>query len=98
MSLGRFLAAGKSLIGMRDMDSRYRMTSKNLLPKFGSDRNPFGKSLVTEPVSGEAARAAVTPELPRTSPLVTPAVPLAEPEPKELNVMTGENKTMLSAH
>jgi hypothetical protein len=41
MSLGRFLAAGRSLIGMKDTDSRYQMRAENLLPKFGSAKNPF---------------------------------------------------------
>jgi hypothetical protein len=41
MSLLRLLATGKSLVGMRDTESRYRMRTQNLLPKFGSAKNPF---------------------------------------------------------
>jgi hypothetical protein len=41
MSLVRLLAAGKSLVGLQDMESRYRMRRRNLLPKFGSSKNPF---------------------------------------------------------
>ncbi len=41
MSLLRYLATGKSLVGMRDIESRYRMRTRNLLPKFGSAKNPF---------------------------------------------------------
>jgi hypothetical protein len=48
MSLGRFLAAGRSLMGMSDADSRYHMRSKNRLPKFGSERNPFAHTTKPE--------------------------------------------------
>ena len=41
MSLGRLLTSGKSLVGLHDPESRYQMRAKNLLPKFGSDKNPF---------------------------------------------------------
>jgi hypothetical protein len=41
MSLLRLLATGKSLVGMPDTNSRYRMRTQNLLPKFGSAKNPF---------------------------------------------------------
>jgi hypothetical protein len=41
MSLLRLLATGKSLVGMPDTNSRYRMRTRNLLPKFGSAKNPF---------------------------------------------------------
>jgi hypothetical protein len=55
MSLLRYLATGKSLVGMRDTESRYRMRTRNLLPKFGSAKNPF-------------APAAAKPESPGGSP------------------------------
>jgi hypothetical protein len=41
MSLLRLLAAGKSFAGMRDSESRYRLTDERLLPQFGPVRNPF---------------------------------------------------------
>jgi hypothetical protein len=41
MSLGRLLTSGKSLIGLKDLDNRYRMRQGARLPKFGSPRNPF---------------------------------------------------------
>ena len=41
MSLLRLLAAGKSLVGMSDAETRYRVTSQRLLPQFGAVRNPF---------------------------------------------------------
>jgi hypothetical protein len=39
--LVRLLTTGKSLVDLRDTTSRYRMPHKNLLPKFGSAKNPF---------------------------------------------------------
>lgn len=41
MSLGRLLTCGRSLVGLRSSESRYQMRRKNLLPKFGSQSNPF---------------------------------------------------------
>jgi hypothetical protein len=41
MSLARLLAAGKSVVGIRDGDTRYRMNEKRLLPRFGAKKNPF---------------------------------------------------------
>lgn len=41
MSLGRLLAAGKSLIGLRSGESRYRENKQARLPKFISPKNPF---------------------------------------------------------
>ncbi|SRR5581483_7155706 len=41
MSLGKLLAAGRCLVGMKDTDSPYRMNATSTLPKFGSQKNPF---------------------------------------------------------
>lgn len=41
MSLGRLLTSGKSLIGLRNTESRYHMRSRDVLPKFGTRANPF---------------------------------------------------------
>ena len=41
MSLLRLLAAGKSLVGLKQADSRYKVTSDRLLPQFESKKNPF---------------------------------------------------------
>jgi hypothetical protein len=49
MSLLRLLSAGKSLMGVKDADSPYRMTTQNLLPKFGSAKNPFAPTPKSEP-------------------------------------------------
>src|SRR5690554_4471646 len=53
MSLVRLLTTGKSLVGLRDSESRYRMRSKHLLPRFGSKGNPFSPP-ASEPVQAEA--------------------------------------------
>jgi hypothetical protein len=42
MSLLRLLAAGKSLVGLKESQTRYRLTRQRLLPKFGAGKNPFG--------------------------------------------------------
>lgn len=41
MRLVRLLAVGKSLIGLQQVDGRYRLTRKRLLPKFPANKNPF---------------------------------------------------------
>ena len=41
MSLGKLLAAGKSLVGLRNDGSRYRVDKQARLPKFNSPKNPF---------------------------------------------------------
>jgi hypothetical protein len=41
MNFGRLLAAGKSLIGMRNGETRYRQSKHVRLPKFISPKNPF---------------------------------------------------------
>jgi len=41
MSLLQLLTTGKSLVGTRDSENRYRMANRRVLPKFGSAKNPF---------------------------------------------------------
>ena len=41
MSLLQLLTTGRCLEGLKDTEPRYRLTSQRLLPKFGSDKNPF---------------------------------------------------------
>lgn len=41
MSMGRLLAAGRSLIGAQDTSSRYRLDKRARLPKFVCTKNPF---------------------------------------------------------
>src|ERR1035441_10304634 len=73
MSLLRLLTAGKSLVGMRDAETRYRVTSQRLLPQFGASRNPFsnrGKAgpAQTGPRSPEDHRPTGVPQEMRSSP------------------------------
>jgi hypothetical protein len=86
MSLGRLLAAGKSLVGVHDNESRYRMGKQGALPKFGSPKNPFaspagptaGNDAAPRPSPEESAAAHLkeTQKLPATAP-VRGAVKLA---------------------
>ena len=92
MSLGRLLTAGRSLIGLQDPTTSYRMRSRYLLPKFGSGRNPFTTSTKAEVVAAMPETAA--PEQPvrkkagsyRLSPTELAAASLKEtrrlPEPE----------------
>jgi hypothetical protein len=62
MSLMRLLTSGKSLVGMQDNLSRYRLTKQRLLPKFNSKKNPFAPPMKAEPAkpaTDEAPPAAV---------------------------------------
>ena len=54
MSLLRLLATGKSLEGLKDLESRYRLTTQRLLPQFGPTRNPFSNHGKSEPAQTEA--------------------------------------------
>ena len=74
MSLGLFLAAGRSFIGMKDTLSPYRMRRANLLPKFGSEKNPF--ETPPEPAPAKAAPAQFSSEAPKGCEpgLVTPSL------------------------
>lgn len=54
MSLLRLLTTGKSLVGVSDEESRYRLTSQKLLPQFGPARNPFSSRAKAEPAQTEA--------------------------------------------
>jgi hypothetical protein len=54
MSLLRLLATGKSLVGLKDLESRYRLTTQRLLPQFGPTRNPFSSNGKSEAAQTEA--------------------------------------------
>ena len=41
MSLMKLLTTGKTLVDLKNSTGRYRVPGKNLLPKFGSAKNPF---------------------------------------------------------
>jgi hypothetical protein len=57
MSLVRLLTTGKSLVGMQDNLSRYRLTKQRLLPKFNSKKNPFAPPIKAEPAKPAPAVA-----------------------------------------
>ena len=78
MSLGRLLSSGKSLIGLNSVTNRYRMESKNLLPKFGSMKNPFS----TKPKSAVVSKE------------TDPPVPAPAPMPVETAVATELKETV----
>lgn len=59
MSLGRLLAAGKSLVGGQEAVSRYRMREHFRLPKFVSPTNPFLSEATSKPSEANARVAAV---------------------------------------
>ena len=40
MRLVRFLAAGKSLVGLKDIEGRYRLPNGRALPRFGNAKDP----------------------------------------------------------
>lgn len=44
MSLLRLLTTGRSLVGLKEIENRYRLTSQRLLPQFGPVKNPFHDS------------------------------------------------------
>lgn len=69
MSLLRLLRSGKSLVDFRDSGSRYRMREKNLLPKFGSPKNPF----IARPEAANPAPASATLAARRAGLALTPA-------------------------
>jgi len=56
MSLLKLLSAGKSLDGTKPAASPYRMRAANLLPKFGSAKNPFARTPKSEPTKPEAGK------------------------------------------
>jgi hypothetical protein len=58
MSLLKLLTAGKSLVGLKDAESRYRMSNQKLLPKFGAAKNPFRPTNAAETAPMEAMPAA----------------------------------------
>ena len=61
MRLVRLLAVGKSLMGLREADGRYRVTSKRLLPKFPATKNPFRAT--AHPILGGTPEAELPPRI-----------------------------------
>jgi len=56
MSLLQLLTTGKSLVGLQDEGTRYRVTQQRLLPRFGPARNPFCAAVTAHSASPEVRR------------------------------------------
>lgn len=91
MSLVRLLTAGKSLVGSQNPQSRYHLSRRPALPRFGGKQNPFRATTLPE----AAQSTATAPTLPPAEPahVVVPArtegssTPLAaSPEAAALSV------------
>lgn len=79
MSFGRLLAAGRSLIGLRTGESRYRENKQVRLPKFISPKNPFTSAeRNSEPTT---AVETTRPVVPATPVVVKPVTLKAQPSP-----------------
>jgi hypothetical protein len=89
MSLGKLLTSGKCLVGLQDAEGRYEMRTKNLLPKFGSDKNPFSR---TKPQSLQSSVVEKIPTIART--MTTAEITAAQlKETKRLPVVTAIKTT-----
>jgi hypothetical protein len=62
MSLLRLLTAGKSLVGLKKLEGRYRLPGARTLPKFGSKKNPFRATVVPEKAEPAEPGPALAPE------------------------------------
>src|ERR1035438_942165 len=75
MSLLQLLTTGKSLVGLKDSEPRYRMTHERMFPQFGPARNPFCTTEKPDAARGEAcgrterAPASSQPKADKASPL-----------------------------
>jgi hypothetical protein len=79
MRLVRLLVAGKSMVGLKDEESPYRVTQQRLLPKFGFEKRPPGSS---------RGRASL-PETARVSAGSVPAL-AAAPRPRPSRSLAGK--------
>ena len=96
MSLLKLLTTGKSLDGAKDSGSRYRMTSRRLLPKFGSAKNPFQ----ADAAPAAQIPAAEAPEQPVAAVAQEISRPVAEPAksaPSLLRLGTSKARDLASA-
>jgi hypothetical protein len=69
MSLLRLLTSGKSLVGLKNADTRYHLPGQRGLPQFGSKKNPFRATALPEKLEQpQAAEAAATPAAVKETP------------------------------
>ena len=75
------------MVGMRETHSPYRMRTANLLPKFGSSKNPFASTPKAEAVNPDRTEASVPaasapkPVAPKTEPAKMETVSLFDSKP-----------------
>lgn len=62
MSLLRLLTAGKTLVGLKKLESRYHLPVDRALPKFGPKKNPFRATVVPEKADPAEAAGATAQE------------------------------------
>jgi hypothetical protein len=62
MSLMRLLTSGKTLVDLKSPTSRYHMPGKNILPKFGSVKNPFATQSPAQSALAPKTPIATAPE------------------------------------
>src|SRR5258708_26563784 len=82
MSLLRLLAAGRSLVGMKDMPARSRLRTAALLAKFGWPKNPFAAPAKAEPKPRPGIAPAAVPAQTKPEPVKMETVPLFDGKPK----------------
>jgi len=80
MSLLRLLTTGRSLVGLRNGESPYRLSHHRLVPNFGQKPNPFRATTLPEPVRTVALvpDAAMTKSVPASAPAHWAATPPPE--------------------
>ncbi len=85
MSVLKYLSAGKSLIGLKQNEVRYRMGEAGALPKFDSKRNPFRSRTTPAAATARPARSApiAEPEFPTQPQIQAPTVTLVSPAPAQ---------------
>jgi hypothetical protein len=82
MSVLKYLSAGKSLIGLKQNEVRYRMGEPGALPKFDSKRNPFRTRTVPS-TPGASPIPAIEPEVAVQTQIQAPTVTLVSPPPAQ---------------
>ncbi len=73
MKMARLLAVGKSMVGLKDSEGRYRLPNQKLLPDFG--KNPFSEHKPETGGAGVGQEPAAKAELQPTASTAAPAQP-----------------------
>jgi hypothetical protein len=95
MSLLRLLTAGKSLVGLKSAEIRYRFTDPRGMPRFGAKRNPFRAT--TLPDAAQASSRLTVKET-GTDEVVSSSAERARPgssEPPTVEVPRKQSRTAL---